>query len=56
MKYQTVLSATFAEQDEDGHTLDETELYNNLNNNQNLTQFDIKNVNTRFQLEHQRLS
>ena len=40
-KYQTVFSATFDKQDEDNQVLDETELFNNLNINHNLTQNDL---------------
>ena len=51
-KYQTVFSAKFNKQDENGQILDQIELYNNLNFNPNLTQCDIdKNYNA-FQLEH----
>ena len=35
--YQTVFSARFDKQDEDGQLLDETELFINLNINHNLT-------------------
>ena len=52
-RYQTVFSARFDKQDEDGQLLDETELFINLNINQNLTQSDIDNFNITFPLEHQ---
>ena len=52
-RYQTVFSARFDKQDEDGQILDETELFINLNINQNLTQSDLDNINITFPLEHQ---
>ena len=52
-RYQTVFSARFDKQDEDGLLLDETELFINLNINQNLTQSDIDNINIIFPLEKQ---
>ena len=52
-RYQTVFSARFDKQDEDGQLLDETELFINLNINQNLTQSDIDNINITFPLERQ---
>ena len=52
-KYQVVFSARFDKQDEDGQLLDETELFINLNINQNLTQSDIDNINITFPLERQ---
>ena len=52
-RYQTVFSARFDKQDEDGQLLDETELFINLNINQNLTQSDIDNINITFSLERQ---
>ena len=52
-RYQTVFSARFDKQNEDGQLLDETELFINLNINQNLTQSDIDNINITFPLEHQ---
>ena len=39
--YQTVFSARFDKQDEDGQVLDEIELFINLNINHNLTQSDL---------------
>ena len=53
LKYQTVFSARFDQQDEDGHLLDETELFINLNINQNLTQSDLDKIDIRSPLEHQ---
>ena len=52
-KYQTVFSARFDQQDEDGELLDETELFINLNINQNLTQSDLDKIDIRSPLEHQ---
>ena len=52
-KYQTVFSARFDRQDEDYQLLDETEFFNNLNNNHNLTQTDIDNIDIKSPLEHQ---
>ena len=52
-RYQTVFSARFDKQDEDGQLLDETELFINLYINQNLTQSDIDNINFTFPLERQ---
>ena len=53
-RYQTVFSARFDKQNEDGHLLDETELFINLNINQNLTQTDINNIDVVSPLEHQK--
>ena len=52
-KYQVVFLARFDKQNEDGLLLDETELFINLNINQNLTQSDIDNINITFPLERQ---
>ena len=52
-KYQTVFSARFDKQDEDGQLLDEIELFINLNMNYNITQSDIDNISITFPLEHQ---
>ena len=52
-RYQTVFSARFDKQDEDGQLLDETELFINLNINQNLTQSDLDNIDITFPLERQ---
>ena len=52
-RYQTVFSARFDKEDEDNQLLDETELFINLNINQNLTQSDIDNINITFPLERQ---
>ena len=52
-KYQTVFSARFDKQDEDGQLLDEIELFINLNMNYNITQSDIDNIDIKSPLEHQ---
>ena len=52
-KYQTVFSARFDQQDEDGELLDETELFINLNINHNITQSDLDKIDIRSPLEHQ---
>ena len=52
-KPQTVFSARFDQQDEDGQLLEETELFINFNINQNLTQSDLDKIDIRFPLEHQ---
>ena len=52
-KYQTVFSARFDKQDENGQLLDETELFINLNMNYDITQRDIDNIDIRSPLEHQ---
>ena len=53
-KYQTVFSARFDKQDEDGELLDETELFINLNINHNLTQTDLDNIDVVSPLEYQK--
>ena len=52
-RYQTVFSARFDKQDEDGQLLEETELFISLNINQNLTQSDLPNINITFPLKRQ---
>ena len=52
-RYQVVILGRFDKQDEDGQILDETELFINLNINQNLIQNDLDNVNITFPLERQ---
>ena len=52
-RYQTVFSARFDKQNEDNQVLDETELFINLNINNNLTQTDLNNNNVVSSLEHQ---
>ena len=52
-KYQTVFSAKFDKQNEDGQLLDETELFINLNINHNLTQSDLDKINIISPLEFQ---
>ena len=54
IKYQTVFSARFDKQDEDYQVLDETELYINLNINDNLTETDINNITVVSPLEYQK--
>ena len=51
-KYQTVFSARFDKQNEDGQLLDEIELFINLNMNYNITQSDIDNIDIKSPLEH----
>ena len=53
-RYQTVFSARFDKQDEENQLLDETELFINLNINQNLTQTDVNNIDVVSPLEHQK--
>ena len=52
--YQTVFSAIFDKQDEDGQILDETEMFFNLNINHNLTETDINITNVVSPLEYQK--
>ena len=52
-EYQTVFSARFDQQDEDGQLLEDTELFINLNINQNLTESDLDKIDIRSPLEHQ---
>ena len=52
-RYQIVFSARFDKQNEDNQVLDETELFNNLNINHNLTQTDLANIDVVSPLEHQ---
>ena len=51
--YQTVFSARFDKQDEDGQLIEETELLINLNINQNLTQSDLNKIDITSPLENQ---
>ena len=53
-KNQTVFSARFDKQDEDGELLDEIEFIINLNINHNLTETDINNINVVSPLEYQK--
>ena len=48
-----MFSARFDQQDEDGQLSEETELFNNLNINHNLTQSDPDKIDIRSPLEHQ---
>ena len=52
-KYQTVFSARFDKQYEDGELIDETDLFINLNINHNLTQSDLDKINIISPLEFQ---
>ena len=52
-RYQTVFSARFDKQNEDNQVLDETELFNNLNINHNLTQTELDNINVVSSSEYQ---
>ena len=52
-KYQTVFSARFDKQDEDGQLLEETDLFINLNINHNLTQSHLDKIDIRSPLEYQ---
>ena len=52
-KYQIVFSARFDKQDEDNEVLDETEIFNILKNNHNLTESDLDKIHVRSPLEHQ---
>ena len=52
-KYQVVFLGRFNKQDENNDIIDETELFINLNINQNLTQSDIDNINITFPLDFQ---
>ena len=52
-KYQRVFSARFSKQNEDNQLLDETELFNKLNINHNLTETDINKIDVKSPLEHQ---
>ena len=53
LAYQTVFLARFDKQDGDNQVLDETDLFINLNSNQNLTESDINNIDIISPLEHQ---
>ena len=52
-RYQTAFSARFGKQDEDNQVLDETELFNNLNINHNLTESDLDEVDIKSPLQLQ---
>ena len=47
IKYQTIFLARFDEQDEDNQVLDGTELFVILNINQNLTEKDLDNIESK---------
>ena len=50
---QSVFSARFHKQDDDDQLLDETEIFINININQNLTQSHLDKIDIRSPLEHQ---
>ena len=52
-KYHTKFSARFDKQNEDNQVLDETELFNNLNINHNITQSDLDNIDNKSPLDFQ---
>ena len=52
-KNHTIISATLYEIKEEDQRSDEIELYNNLQFNEKLTEFDIDNIDIKSQLEHQ---
>ena len=52
-KYRRVFSATFDKQDGVNQVLDETELYINLNIDQNLTLFDTNDIDKKSPLKNQ---
>ena len=52
-RYQTVFSARFDKQDEKNQVLDETEIFINLNINQNLTESDLDEIDNKSPLEPQ---
>ena len=52
-RYQTVFSARFDKQDKNNEVLDETELFNNLNINHNLTESDLDKIDIKSPLEQQ---
>ena len=51
--YLSLFSASFYKINEEDQRSDETELFNNLNFNHNLTETDIKNIDVNSQLGHQ---
>ena len=53
IKYQSMFCAKFDEKDENDQVLDETEIFNNLNINQNLTDSDINDIDIKSPLEQQ---
>ena len=52
-KNQTVFSEKVDKQDEENQVLNETEFFNNLNTNHNLTETDIDKIDIKSLLEHQ---
>ena len=52
-RYQLVFSARFDKQDEINHVMGETDIFNNLNFIQNLTETDLDIIDVRLPLKHQ---
>ena len=52
-KYQPVFSASFDKRHEDGHLLDEIDLFSNLKIIQKLTESDVANFDSKTPLENQ---
>ena len=53
LKYQTIFSARFDNQDDDNRVVDETKLFIILNINHNLTESDLDKIDVNSSLEHQ---
>ena len=53
LKYQTVFSARFDNQDDDNRVVDETKLFIILNINHNLAESDLDKIEVKSSLEHQ---
>ena len=53
IKYHVLFSASFYKINEEDPRNDETEFFNNLNINNNLTETDVNNIDVKSQLEHQ---
>ena len=53
LKYQTVISARFDKQSEGNQSLDQTDVFNKLNTNHNLTESDLDKIDIRSPLEDQ---
>ena len=52
-KYRKFFSASFCKINEEDQRTDETELFNNLNISNIITETDISNIDVKFQLQHQ---
>ena len=52
-KYQTIFSARFDKENDDTEVKDETELFNNIKIDHNLTMSDLDNIAIKSPLEHQ---